>query len=233
MDRESVIRKIKKCLALSRSANESEATAALRQAQALMREHNLDAQGVAIASVVEADVRARFTPVLLWELRLVGIVGDAFGCEVISTHKTASRPGCMFKRVRYWRLIGIDAAPEVAGYAYEVLAAQCVRDRLAHIRKQSKNCKPATKTARGDAFALGWVRAVEPLVERFAGTQRDREAIAGYMQKTYPNLVSANVKRRDVGRNVKDCGRLGNQAGKGAVLNHGVGGLQERQLIGA
>ena len=38
---ERVIRKIKHCLALAQSANENEAATALRQAQALMREHRL------------------------------------------------------------------------------------------------------------------------------------------------------------------------------------------------
>ena len=38
MNRDDALKKIKKCLALSRSANEHEAAAALRQAQALMRD---------------------------------------------------------------------------------------------------------------------------------------------------------------------------------------------------
>ena len=38
---ERVIRKIKRCLALSASSNETEAATAMRQAQALMREYRL------------------------------------------------------------------------------------------------------------------------------------------------------------------------------------------------
>ena len=49
MNREDALKKIKKCLALSRSANEHEAAVALRQAQHLMREHGLREQDVSLA----------------------------------------------------------------------------------------------------------------------------------------------------------------------------------------
>ena len=42
MSREEAILKIKKCLALAKSANENEAAIALRQAQSLMREFQID-----------------------------------------------------------------------------------------------------------------------------------------------------------------------------------------------
>ncbi|MFC0020178.1 DUF2786 domain-containing protein [Neisseria gonorrhoeae] len=41
MDKEKVLDKIKKCLALGRSANEHEAAQALRQAQALMEKYKV------------------------------------------------------------------------------------------------------------------------------------------------------------------------------------------------
>lgn len=42
MDKKAAIEKIRKCLALAKSANEHEAAAALRQAQALMRKYGVE-----------------------------------------------------------------------------------------------------------------------------------------------------------------------------------------------
>lgn len=231
MDRDQALSKIKKCLELAKSANETEAATALRQAQALMRKHGLDEQGVELASVAEHDVRAKFLPMLTWEAELISMVADAFGCDVISTWNTVG--WLSTSRRRYWRLIGINAAPEVAAYTFDVLAGQCVRARLAHIRKQSKNCKPATKTARGDAFALGWARGVEALIERFANGERNQALIDAYKREHYPNLGDAKPKRRDLGRNVRDDGLQGRAAAGSATLHHGVGSPLERKLIGA
>lgn len=239
MDRDQALSKIKKCLELAKSANQTEAATALRQAQALMREHGLDEQGIELASVTEHDVQAKFLPMLTWEAELISMVAEAFGCDVISTWKIIGKPpfcisGLMNqKRTRHWRLIGINAAPEVAAYTFDVLGGQCVRARLAHMRKQSKNCKPATKTARGDAFALGWVRGVQALIERFANGERNQALIDAYKRERYPNLEAASPKRRDLGRNVKDDALHGRQAARSATLHHGVGSPLERKLIGA
>lgn len=48
---ERVIRKIKRCLALSQSASENEAATAMRQAQALMRAHQLTETDVHLSDV--------------------------------------------------------------------------------------------------------------------------------------------------------------------------------------
>ncbi len=60
MDREAVLKKIKKCMALSGSANEHEAAAALRQARALMEKFNLSAETVLASTVGESRVKARY-----------------------------------------------------------------------------------------------------------------------------------------------------------------------------
>jgi hypothetical protein len=48
MNRDDLLRKIRACLRLSKSANEHEAAAALRQAQALMREHGISPREAAL-----------------------------------------------------------------------------------------------------------------------------------------------------------------------------------------
>lgn len=53
MDKQAVLEKIKKCLALSKSANEHEAAQAMKQAQALMKKYEVDAVDVVLSEVSE------------------------------------------------------------------------------------------------------------------------------------------------------------------------------------
>lgn len=73
VDRAKILDKIKKCLASSASANEHEAAAAPRQAQSLMRLHDIG----------EAEIE--------WEATLAGSVADAFGCVHVSTCPRTAR----------------------------------------------------------------------------------------------------------------------------------------------
>ncbi|QDL55924.1 DUF2786 domain-containing protein [Rhodoferax aquaticus] len=232
MNREQALSKIKKCLALAKSSNPHEAAAAMRQAQKLMAEHNLTETDVSLADVMEASAPARLNSITPWETTLAYMIAEAFGCDHLSKssrHLTRSRD---LIRKRDYVFVGIGAAPQVAGYAYDVLSRQCARDRLTHIRKQPKNCKPITKTARGDEFALGWVYGVRSLVEGFAGTERNQHLIEQYMAEHYPDLASAKVKDRAKGRNVSHNDSWeGRQAGKRAQLNRAVGGLDQRGLL--
>ncbi len=73
---ERIIRQIKRCLALSKSSNETEAATAMRQAQALMREYRLTEIDVRLSDVgeVESDSsRAKRRPT--WARDLGSIVG--------------------------------------------------------------------------------------------------------------------------------------------------------------
>lgn len=232
MNRDQALSKIKKCLALAKSSNPHEAAAAMRQAQKLMAEHNVTETDVCLADVAEAAAPARLNALTPWESTLSSMIAEAFGCEHLSHTSHHLTRSLDLVRKREYIFVGVGAAPQIASYAYDVLSRQCARDRLAHIRKQPKNCKPITKTARGDEFALGWVYGVRRLVESFAGTERDQQLIAQYMAERYPDLKSATVKDRAKGRNVSHNDMAqGHAAGKQAQLNRGVGGVAQRGLL--
>lgn len=230
MDRDKAIQKIRKCLALGKSSNAHEAAAALRQAQALMREHGLDSVDVELSDVHEVPQLARMQTLTAWETALVNLVAGAFTCEVIAGRRLM--PGVLFRVRREWVFIGVGAAPELAGYAYDVLSRQCAKARLAHIQAQPKSCKPITRTARGDAFAAAWVRGVETVVHAAAGSERHQELLLTYLKRMYPDLTTAKPKNRAVGRNVRDDSLVaGYRAGKQAELNRAVGGAQKQELL--
>ncbi|ARV17393.1 hypothetical protein AEP_00431 [Curvibacter sp. AEP1-3] len=232
MNRDKALSKIKKCLALAASSNRHEAAAAMRQAQKLMAEYGLTESDVSLADVAEREAPARMAAITRWESTLARIIAVAFGCEHFSrTNYTLPAWGARVKQ-RGYVFVGVGAAPEIASYAYTVLARQCAKDRLTHIRKQPKNCKPITKTARGDQFAMGWVYGVADLVETFAGAERNHALIEQYMERHHPDLAEAKVKDSTKGRNIShnDLAQ-GHQAGRSARLSKGLDSVAQRELL--
>ena len=56
MDKQKVLEKIKKCLALGESANEHEAAQAIRQAQILMKKYGISENDVELSGISEKGV---------------------------------------------------------------------------------------------------------------------------------------------------------------------------------
>lgn len=232
-DREKILDKIKKCLALSASSNEHEAEAALRQARKLMELHGISDRDVQAAQASEhrqkAGAQAKPSN---WETRLANRVAQAFGCTVLFSRAFCPR----FVRHAQWVFVGCGVGPEIAGYAFQVLARQLKRAREQHIKANLKRCKPATKTRRADLFCEGWVVAVAGKIEAFAGTQQQSDAIDAYLAKHYPSLSNLQPRNRNDGRKLRDHEYndliAGSHAGRDAELNRGVGGEQQRQIGG-
>ncbi len=73
MEKSRIIDKIKKCLALSRSANEHEAAAALRQAQKLMQQYRIEMSDVDMSDIAESGIAATVArKPARWENNLMG-----------------------------------------------------------------------------------------------------------------------------------------------------------------
>lgn len=227
-DRDKIIDKIKKCLALSASSNEHEAEAALRQARKLMETHGVSELDVQAAEAEErrAKAGADMRPAN-WEAMLAGKIADAFGCRVIFSGGWKGGE---------WCYIGCGAAPEVAHYAFTVLLRQARRARAEHIKGRLKRCKAATKTRRADLFSDGWVRGVAITITTFAGGEQQDAAIDAYVGKHYPSLRDLNARSRNDGRaTLRDHEyadyAAGGNAGRDAQLNRGVAGMDERKAL--
>ncbi|MEG0051652.1 MAG: DUF2786 domain-containing protein [Comamonas sp.] len=233
MTRDEALQKIKKCLALAASSEQHEAAAALRQAQKLMEAFGLSEVDVSLADVSECRQKAPSAPLVRWEASLAHAVSDAFGCTIFTSTERALTSGGTWRTQRQFVFIGVGMASEVAGYAFDVLARQCAKDRRVHIGRQSKNCKPKTKVARGDAYAEGWVSGVRGKLERFAGQAGNPELIEQYMQQRHPAMQTSKFKDRTKGKNVAENDyHHGFQSGRKAELNHGLGARAPQALIG-
>jgi len=225
-ERDKILAKIKKCLALSASSNEHEANAAFRQARKLMDAHGISELDVHAAEAEEHRAKAGAeTKPPNWEASLAARVGDAFGCKVIF-RGGAWRAG---RRARgEWSYIGCGAAPEVAQYTFTVLARQARYARECHIKARLKRCKPATKTRRADLFSEGWVLAVTDTIDAFAGPDQHATAIAAYVAAHYPALRDLEAVNRNSGRRLRDHEfndfAAGHESGRDVQLNRGVAG---------
>lgn len=224
MNREEAMEKIKKCLALAKSTNPHEAAVAMRQAQKLMDIHDVTERDMSIADVSEVSQRAAMQAVSTWEWELVSMIASVFGCRTMTGWDAAGQ--------RKYDFFGIGATPEVASYAYKVLAKQCSEQRTLHIKAQPKNCKRITKTARGDAFAMGWVAGVRCKVQALAGNDADMALIDAYLEIKYPETKLAKIRDSRKGQNVRDADSyLGYRAASSAQLHHGVGSTEQAPLL--
>ena len=231
MNRDQAVSKIKKCLALAGSTNPHEAAAGMRQAQKLMAEHGLNDTDVAMSDVATATCSTRTNSQPIWEVSLAHAICSAFGCDHIWT-RTSGLLGGRYAHKCEVVFVGIGAAAQVAGYAWDVLSRQCAKARLAHIRKQPARCKPITLTARGDAFAYGWVAGVRSKLDALATSERNVLLIEQYKATVWPDAEMSEAKDRTEGRNVSlNCHYDGYLAGKSASLNRGVNGMHEQGLL--
>lgn len=234
MTRDEALKKIKKCLALGRSADEHEAAAAMRQAQKLMQEFNVREQEISLLDVHEAEARAAGMAANAWEVRLVRVIAEAFGCDFFTRVEHDLNGAGSYVRKRLWVFVGIDAAPAIAGYACEVLVRQCARQRLEHIAKQPRNCKQATKSARGDLFAKGWALAVAEKVAPMSRPVAETTLVLAYKEQKYGDMGTAKPRDSTHGRKL-DSGHLlaGFKAGQSAQLHPGVVGQKPVALLTA
>ncbi|WP_095157164.1 DUF2786 domain-containing protein [Pseudomonas sp. Irchel 3E13] len=215
MDRKKALDKIKKCLRLSLSDNPHEAAAAMRQAQALMREYGVGQADIDMAGIEEstAIAGAKHTPAK-WESQLASTVAKAYACKVLFA-----------MGVGRWNFIGEMA--EVGSYTMTVLLRQVRQARRDFTLTKLKNCKLATKVRRADVFCDAWVRAVYDQVMTFANADLS-PAVELYLTHHYPELVkqaprdrNATTRRRAGIRALSDS-MHGLLAASEVRLNHGM-----------
>lgn len=220
MDRETVLRKVRACLRLSKSANANEAAAALRQAEKLMAEYRIEHGEVDDADadpITDRSTHRRGENPPVYVVALLNLISEVFGVEVFRESRWRS---CNL------HIVGPSVDVEIAMYAFDVLLRQLERDRrkfLARVRKA------ANRAARGDVFGMGWVSGVEDNLSEFAGRTRDPR-IAIYMQRKYPNLTTKTAEARKTKAVSLNDGYAGVISGSKAKIARGMGGASRAAL---
>ncbi|WP_118846640.1 DUF2786 domain-containing protein [Neisseria lactamica] len=224
MNKEKVLDKIKKCLALSKSANEYEVAQALRQAQALMEKYEVNAVDIALSEVSEQKVDRKMAFKLAnWQWRVANMIADVFGCQSYQRGKTM-----MF--------YGIGNRAEISAYAFDVVYRQISADR----RKFLKTCrarKPAHRTYLADQFCDGWIMGAWEKVRKFEMSDEEKAIMDGYKKKEYPDMAEART--RDAKSSILQGSTMeyealaqGMESGKQVQLHHAMNGTDGVKQIG-
>ena len=224
MDKKKVFDKIKKCLALSKSANEYEAAQALRQAQALMEKYEVNAVDIALSEVSEQKVDRKMAFKLAnWQWRVANMIADVFGCQSYQRGKTM-----MF--------YGIGNRAEISAYAFDVVYRQISADR----RKFLKTCrarKPAHRTYLADQFCDGWIMGAWEKVRKFEMSDEEKAIMDGYKKKEHPDMTEART--RDAKSSILQGSTMeyealaqGMESGKQVQLHHAMNGTDGVKQIG-
>lgn len=191
---ERVIRKIKRCLALSQSSNENEAATAMRQAQSLMREYRLTEMDVRLSDVgeVESEMsRVKRRPT--WDRNLGSVIGEAFSVRSFSRRHWCTATSRVVEREMF---VGINPAPQIAMYAYETLLAkltQARREYVSRVRSSKQRSAYSPETA-GDHFALAWVSAVHGKIHELV--PRGEEDLALPQHSNGRDLVAVEAQSK-------------------------------------
>lgn len=223
-----VIEKIKKCLALAASSNEHEASAAMRQAQKLMEKHGLTSTDVELSSIKSKEQKisnSRSLP--RYQHMLINMIKEAFGVDAV--HESTNVMGRWKSNARF---IGVEEAPELAGYAFDVLRRQLERDRKVYL-STLKRCKRPTKVRRGDLFAESWVMKARQKVQKLQVPEHHSNLITQWKANEYDQLGEGKaINRTDkLVRNDYTASLLGAEAGAAAQLNPGMSGASQPKRL--
>ncbi len=189
MNKQDIIKKIKKCLALSQSSNEHEAAQALKHAQILMQQYGLSSSDIALEHIEEISSDTIAKTVKHWQWHLMALCAEVFACQYVLTWQETSQK-------RLLRFIGPAPHAQLSAYAFTVLNRQ-----LRHARKDFlatiQHPKNSVRQARANQFSLGFVFSIKEKIAELLPDNPQREAIETYLQLHYPNL---SIRQSKAGR---------------------------------
>lgn len=237
MSDDKIISRIKKCLALSKSANPNEAAQAIKTAQRLMMKHNVQQFDVSVTQTrCGVKLGARVPDYINM---LVGYLSSAFSCSAIySLHyerveRWNSRFNCYQhtdKKVTVVDFVGELHASSVCSYTFEVLHRLLHEQRKTFVNSLHRNNKKSTKTGKADAFCYGWVVAVARQLPDMSVADdliKDRES---YIEKHFGDTLMKAKDRKTINEKHDDFMREGYSEGLNVDVSKGVNGLEKQKL---
>ncbi len=221
-----ILEKIKKLLAMVERGNPHESANAMKKIQALMAEHQLSSEDVALSGIDTASAKAANNSQKQpgWSHCLLTIIAEAFGVEAIFQWTGFPR------RQMQVVFIGPAERAEIAGYVYSVLARQLLTSRREFLATLNKRMKSTTKTARADLFCEGWCQGVYGKVVALVPSEHENELVAQYKAKHFPHLVKGKVRESKATRRDEGARYDGYVSGKQVELNAGVKGQEQAKL---
>ena len=231
--KDNIIKRIKKCLAIAgdSAATSNEAATALRQAQSLMRKHDLsmiDVENADFKITQQFKKMAKQQP--KWKRFLFSSIARAFGIHVMQTCELNQTT----KRYEYgYSFYGINERPELAQYAFDIIMRQLRKAKKEFLIKNGY-LSASKKRKIGEDFCLGFVYALNDKIVAFSSDERTK-AKEDALVKQYEEQTGIRIKKSRSSRSIVDYDAysFGQAAGEQVVLNHAMNnGQQSTKFIG-
>ncbi|WP_052702360.1 DUF2786 domain-containing protein [Marinomonas sp. S3726] len=215
--------KIKKLLALAQSDNPHESEIAKRQAMALMKKHEIDADELDVVEVCTRFISRK--KLKDFEAYLVAAVMKISGVYGLQDYDFKFRNDRVqwLTRVNF---IGLERDAELAAYSFDVLHQQMMKARFEFKRLYRASA------AQQDQFCTGWIiSACEKLANVF-GDRQMPEVVTKHYEKEAKGLSEAKSRKTQSidSKDSEICAGLGFKQGKDAQLNQATTNQQEVQL---
>ena len=213
IDKNKIVEKIKKCLALGKSSNVNEAAAALRQAQKLMAAWNVTDSDLAGAGygfeAVDLPVQVNKKAVPIQILILNDLIRKAFGVRPVISY--SQRQSDLSYQIK---IFGPDHRTPMAAYACTVVYRACNGAWMTYLRENSH--VRGQRGARA-TFMVEWLAAVRDTVmecgfsdEEEIGTEVAIQSVYGSkgLKKCGPSNIAFNHETADAGRDAASAFQL-------------------------
>lgn len=213
-----LIERIKRLLALSKSPNEHEAAAAMSKAQELMRELSITAEELELT-----DFATERTDTILVKSgnRLPAYVSDmAYLMEIAFGVECLFCDGLRNKEIIF---VGTKSKTEICVYTWTVLA-RILKTKMAEYKFSiiHLKCSTGKKAALAEEYCEGWVSGVRRNIVPETVSQRESELTKKLINMKF-NLITADMRGSGVsGAEAHDAYSQGVQAGKNTHLHQGM-----------
>lgn len=216
-----VMRKIRKLLALAtnEAAAPGEAANAMRQAQKMMKAHNVDHDGMLRESIGEKMVQGtRGQKPAVWENALVWTCCTAFGASPLWARGPKGGQGNAGNG--WWIFVAPRSQVELVVYAYTVLCRQLLSARSKFIDEHASEWRYLTrvqKAAEADAFCEGFVHRLRNKVTPMDMDDEQRLALQNKVkERTNPDPDAKPIVPTRNGRGSRESQLAGERAGDAA-----------------
>jgi hypothetical protein len=223
MSIERIMEKIQKCFALSKSSNAGEAANALRQAQAMMRIHNISEDEIGLMGYTEQKVSLpvqvnKKHPVYI--ARMNALIRKAFGVATVIEHEMR-----VSDKSYAIRIFGPKNRVPLAAYAYAVMFREMNKGWTQYIANN-----PHLVGVRGGrtGFLLGWIESVDETIVDFGANKEEVDGTEALKLQYYDGSLR-NVSPNAL-RVLSSTLSAGNAAGADFRLHRPMGGVERIKI---
>lgn len=231
-EKQNILSKIRKLMALADSQEPHEAALALRRVKELQEKYSISISDVEVSNIDETHIELSTINPPDYMAHLISVIGKLFNVSPVLSIKRNDKG----KKVAIIRFIGYAPNDEIASYCFEVVAKQLKNARKAYM-KSLKGFKGKPKTRRADLFCLGFAIALgEKIAPLVPDTNPHQSLIEQYVRENVGGKLKKSRGRstgKRFAQNEWDAYEKGVEQGKKAQIHRATNGREESRYLNA